>query len=363
MHRVPDGRPVPGTYAQPEELLAIGSVMGKAGRGVFEAAARLGERDNQALDNTRAEIGWMAELTRVNGINSTFGIAQSDRRPTLYQSVIDFAEEENRNGANLRPQSTSRGIGSLMGLVHRTPFDVFPAWRALKHLTLEDKLAAISDKNERQKLIEAVNPDELMIDFERLYVLLPGQVRYDMDPETSLAHHARQRGVDAVTAFMDISLETEGRAVFTFSFLNQRMDAVESMLKQPVVAMGLGDSGAHVGQIMDASQPTWLLKYWVNERGLLTIEDAILRLTSDTAAIFGLKERGTLAVGMYADINVIKLDELELGLPEYVNDFPQNAGRYVQRAKGYAATLVNGQVFMRDGEPTGNLAGSMLSNR
>lgn len=362
MHRVPDGRPVPGTYAQPEELLAIGEVMGKVGRGVFEAAARLGERDNKELDNTRAEIAWMGELSRRNDVNVTFGLAQSDRRPQLYQSVIDFSEEENANGAKLRPQTTSRGIGSLMTFLQRTPFDGFPVWRALKKLSAEDRLALLDDKHERQRLLDDVNLDEIQMDFERLFVLLPEQVRYDMDPETSLAEHARQRGVDIVTAFMDISKETSGRAVFTFSFLNQRMDAVESMLKQPVVAMGLADSGAHVGQIMDASQPTWLLKYWVKEKRLLSIEEAIRRWTSDTAAMFGIKERGTLTPGMFADVNVFNLDQLDLGLPEYVHDFPHGAGRYVQRATGYQTTLVNGQVFMQDGEPTGNLAGAMLRN-
>jgi N-acyl-D-aspartate/D-glutamate deacylase len=233
----------------------------------------------------------------------------------------------------------------------------------LKKLSAEEKLAILSDKDERQRLLDDVNLDEVQMDFEKLFVLLPESVRYDMDPAGSLASHARKRGVDPVTAFMDISQETGGRAVFTFSFLNQRMEAVESMLKQPIVAMGLADSGAHVGQIMDASQPTWLLKYWVKERGLLSIEDAIRRWTSDTAAIFGIKERGTLAPGMFADINVINLEQLDLGLPEYVYDFPAGAGRYVQRASGYQTTLVNGQVFMQDGEPTGNLAGVMLKNR
>jgi N-acyl-D-aspartate/D-glutamate deacylase len=281
----------------------------------------------------------------------------------LYQSVIDFSEEENAKGSKLRPQTTSRGIGALMNYLHRTPFDAFPAWRALIKLSAEEKLAILADKDERQRLLDDVNLDEVQMDFEKLFVLLPESVRYDMDPAGSLAAHARKRGVDPVTAFMDISQETGGRAVFTFSFLNQRMDAVESMLKQPVVAMGLADSGAHVGQIMDASQPTWLLKYWVKERGLLSIEDAIRRWTSDTADIFGITDRGTLAPGMFADVNVINLEQLDLGLPEYVHDFPNGAGRYVQRATGYQTTLVNGQVFMQDGEPTGNLAGVMLKNR
>jgi N-acyl-D-amino-acid deacylase len=254
-----------------------------------------------------------------------------------------------------RKVSWSTLAGSGRRTITREAFEV-----ALQSL---EKLAVLEDKNERQRLLDDVNLDDIKMDFERLFVLLPGQVRYDMDPSDSLAEHARRRGVDLVTAFMDISLETKGLAVFTFSFLNQRMEAVESMLKQPVVAMGLADSGAHVGQIMDASQPTWLLKYWVKEKGLLTIEDAIRRWTADTAEIFGIKDRGTLAPGMYADVNVIDLDQLDLGLPEYVYDFPHGAGRYIQRASGYQTTLVNGQIFMENGEPTGNLAGEMLRNQ
>ena len=138
------------------------------------------------------------------------------------------------------------------------------------------------------------------------------------------------------------------------------MDAVEAMLRQPVVAMGLADSGAHVGQIMDASQPTWLLSYWVRERGFFSIEEAVRRWTSDTADLFGVEGRGRLHAGALADVNVIDLDAMEVGIPEYVHDFPGGAGRYVQTATGYDYTLVNGEVFMQDGKPTGNLAGRML---
>ncbi len=359
MHRVPDGRPVPGTFANPEELLAIGDVMGGHGRGVFEAAARLGERDAPHLPNTRAEVAWMGELSRRNALNVTFGIAHSERRETLYKSVIDFAEEENAAGARLRPQTTSRGIGTLYGLANRTMFDAFPAWRSLKPLSLEQRLARLADGAERRRLVD-VNLGDIAMDFDRLYVLLPGEARYDMDPRGSLGSHARRRGVSVVDAFIDLSLETEGRCVCYHAGLNQRMDTVEAMMRRPVVAMGLGDSGAHVGQIMDASQPTWLLSYWVRERGLFSVEEAVRRWTSDTADLFGLRERGRLRPGAFADINVIDLNALALDVPEYVHDFPQGAGRYIQTARGYDCTLVNGQVFMENGRHAGGLAGKLL---
>ncbi len=358
LHRVPDGRPVPGTYAQPEELLAFGRVLGKH-EGIFEAAARLGERDAPHLPNTRREVAWLGELSRENGVNVTFGLAHSERRDTLYQSVIDFVNEENAAGARIRPQTTSRGIGGLFSLQNRLPF-ASPAWQTLAPLDLNERLARLADAKERRRLIEDVNLDEVAFDLDRFYVLLPGHVRYDMNPVDSLGAHARRRGVSPVEAFIDLSLETDGRVVCYHAFLNPRMDAVEAMLRQPVVAMGLADSGAHVGQIMDASQPTWLLSYWVRERGFFSIEEAVRRWTSDTADLFGVEGRGRLHAGALADVNVIDLDAMEVGIPEYVHDFPGGAGRYVQEATGYDYTLVNGEVFMQDGKPTGNLTGRML---
>ena len=360
LHRVPDGRPVPGTFAAPEELLAIGRVLGKHGRGVFEAAARLGERDTPDLPNTRAEMAWMGELSRENDVNITFGLAHSERRDTLYQTIIDFANEENAKGARLRPQTTSRGIGVLFGLQNRTLFDQFPAWRELQGLDLAGRLARLADPEARRRLTDAVDLDQIQFDLERLYVLLPDRVRYDMNPEDSLAAHARRRGVSVVDAFIDLSLETAGECVCYFAFLNQRIDPIESMIRQPVVAMGLADSGAHVGQIMDASQPTWLLSHWVRERNFLPLEDAVRRWTSDTADLFGIKGRGRLQPGAFADVNIIDLERLEVALPEYVHDFPGGAGRYVQKATGYDCTIVNGDVFMEDGQHTGNLTGRML---
>ncbi len=127
-----------------------------------------------------------------------------------------------------------------------------------------------------------------------------------------------------------------------------------------LVTLGLADAGAHVGQIMDASQPTLFLSYWIRDHGLLPIEEAVRRLTSDTAQLFGIRDRGVLAPGAYADVNVIDLDGLALASPMYVHDFPGGAGRYVQGGRGYDYTLVNGQVFMDHGEHAGVFAGRTL---
>jgi N-acyl-D-aspartate/D-glutamate deacylase len=134
------------------------------------------------------------------------------------------------------------------------------------------------------------------------------------------------------------------------------------MLDQRLVTLGLADAGAHVGQILDASQPTFLLSYWIRERRRWALEEGIRRLTSDTADLFGLTGRGRLTPGSFADVNVIDFDALDMPAPSYVHDFPQGAGRYVQGSTGYDYTLINGQVFMDHGEHTGAFPGSMLMN-
>ena len=148
--------------------------------------------------------------------------------------------------------------------------------------------------------------------------------------------------------------------VCNWPFLNQRLDAIEEMLDDPIVVMGLADAGAHVGQIMDSSQPTFFLTYWVRERGRWTLEEAVRRLTSDTATLFGIRDRGVLRPGAYADVNVLDFDGLVLHQPEFVRDLAGDAGRDVQRAGGYAYTLVNGEVFMDHGEHSGAFAGRLL---
>jgi N-acyl-D-amino-acid deacylase len=359
MHRVPDGRPVPGTFADADELLAVGRVLGRHGKGVFEAAARFGERDNDALDNTRSEVELLGRITRDNGLRSTFGLAQNFRRPDLYRRVIEFSERENARGAQLRPQTTSRGIGVLFGLHHRTPYDRFAPWKVLESMSLAERLAYVGDRGRRRALVAAVDDGQVMPARET-YVLLPDDVSYANDPARSLSSHARRLGMAPADAFIQLALDTDGRAVCYYAFLNQSLDAVQEMILNPTVAMGLADAGAHVGQIMDASQPTWLLSHWVRERGVLSLAEAIRRWTSDTAAIFGIRDRGVLAPGAFADVNVIDLERLRLHAPEYVHDFPAGAGRYVQRASGYAHTFVNGREFMREGVHTGAMNGHVL---
>jgi N-acyl-D-aspartate/D-glutamate deacylase len=360
LHRVPDGRPVPGTWATPSELLAIGDVMGRWERGVFEAAPRVGERDNDDYEATRAEIAWMGELSRRTGRPVTFGLAHSFRRPDLYRRVLEFVHEENDRGAVVRPQTTARGIGLLFGLSHHTPFDGSPSWGALRSLTIDERLDVLRDASRRRELIDDASERPSRDVLLGFYVVGPDAPRYDHDADNTIVAVAERRGVSPVEAFIDLSLESDGQILLNYPFLNQDLAAVDEMLADSTVVMGLADAGAHVGQIMDASQPTFFLSTWVRDRGMFTIEEGVRRLTGDTAGLFGVTDRGELRPGAFADVNVIDLDGLTLRLPEYVHDFPGGAGRYVQRAAGYRATVVNGAVTLENDELSGAHPGRLL---
>ena len=359
-HRVPDGRPVPGTFAQADELLAFGDVLSKVGYGLFEGAMRLGERDDDQLTKTREELALMGDISRRSGRPLSYGLVQSDRRPELYSKVIEFNREENANGAMLRPQTTARGIGMIYNIFNRTPWDKMESWRALRPLSRVEKLAALRDADRRALLIADADNAERVPNPNSMFVLPEGDARYDCKVEDSLAAHAQRRGVSPAAAFIDLVLERDGALNLNYPILNHQLSAVEEMLDTELVTLGLADAGAHVGQIMDTSQPTFLLTYWVRERERWSLSQAIRRLTSDTADLFGFKDRGRLAVGAYADVNVIDFDNLRLPQPEYVNDLPNGAGRYIQGASGYDYTLVNGAVFMQGGEHTGALQGSLV---
>jgi N-acyl-D-aspartate/D-glutamate deacylase len=368
LHRVPDGRPVPGTYAQPDELYAFADVLGRHGAGVFEAACRFGEgeTDDPAMPRTRAEVAWMGEVSRRSGRPVSFGLVQHDSRPNLYSRVIEFSKEENATGANLRPQTTARSVGLLFHLDVRTPFERSPSWQELRATPMGKKLIAMRDTEFRSRLISDVDEYGTGLNLEQVFIVNQRhsdrrqRARYDLDPQTTLAAEAQRRGISPAAAYIELLLETDGDVVLLYPGLNQRLSAVEEMLDDPLVTLGLADAGAHVGQILDASQPTFLLTYWVRDRQRWSLTEAIRRLTSDTADLFGIVDRGRLQPGSLADVNVIDFERLHLPPPTYEHDFPDGAGRFVQGAGGYDYTLVNGQVFMDHGEHTGAFNGTML---
>jgi N-acyl-D-amino-acid deacylase len=359
LHHVPDGRAVPGTWATTDELYAIADVLGRRGHGVFEAAPRF-ERPGADYEGTRAEVHWMAEINRRTKRPVTFGLAQSNLGPELFRKILQFVDEEAAAGGVIYPQTTARGIGLLFGIVHRTFFDRAPAWQELSALDVAGRLAALEDPERRATLVEQANANTPPLDFDGVFVLSGDTAQYAYTEADSLGAQARAAGETVAETFVRLVRETGGQVLFNYPFLNQRMDAVEEMLTHPSVVLGLADSGAHVGLIMDAGLPTWFLSHWVRDRQVFTLEEGVRRLTSDTARLFGVRDRGVLAPGAFADVNVFDLDALALPVPEYVHDFPQGAGRYVQTSRGFDATVVNGSVFIEGGACTGSLTGRTL---
>ena len=358
LHTLPDGREVPGTFAAVEELVALAEPLRRRGRGVFETAAMLGAQNGVDEEGTRREIELLAEVSRACGRPVSFGLTHTNAGPHLHELALEHVTRVNAAGAQLRPQTSPRQIGILLGLGFRTPFDFCAGWQALRPLSLDERLAVLADPDRRAALI--AEADAMGNSGEHTFLMPLDRARYDHTPADSLAAEAGRRGVSVGEAFVALSLESDGRRVYNYPFLNQDLEAAGAMFAQPDVVVGLGDAGAHVSQVIDASQATFLLSYWVRERGAFSFEDAVRRITSQTAGLFGLADRGILAPGAFADINVLDPDALDLPLPEFVNDLPGGAGRLIQRAEGYRATVVNGKVALEHGEHTGALPGVLL---
>ena len=358
LHKVPDGRCVPGTYATSEELLAFAEVMAQYKGTVFEAAPKLGGNDS------REEIKMYGDISRIAECPVTFGLTQVDIAPQLHLQVLDYVEKENSLGADIHPQTTSKHIGVLLGLSARTPFDRAEGWAEMADLSLEEKIVRMSNTETREKLIKAAQErlETLPLDWRKFYPLPDNPVRHDFKPEESIAAKAEKRGVSIPEQWIDEALELEGKQLFILPVLNQDMEAAAEMLTKSYVTLGLADAGAHTKQIMDASQPTFFLTHWVREKEMFSLEEGIRKMTSDTADLFGIQKRGRLKRGSFADINIIDFEDMSLEYPEIVNDFPGGAGRFIQRSTGYSKTIVNGEVFMQDGEHTGALNGKMLRN-
>jgi len=358
-HRVPDGRWVPGTWSDPREFFAIAEPLGRLGRGVLECAPRYNETDG-CTSRVDEEMAWIGELSRTLGRPFTFNLMQMASLGDHYRRVLELAHDANLGGARLRPQTTPRAIGVLFALAANTPIDHLPSFAPVREFDTAGRLRAIRDPEVRARLItEAATTDQSS--FDRMYLLTPerGAV-YEYGPDDSIGAQAAAHRRAPVEWYLDVLDATDGAAVVNWPVLNQDFSAIGELLADPVTIMGLADAGAHATQIMDASQPTFFLSHWVRDRGTLGIEDGVRRITSDTAAFVGYRDRGVIREGAYADLNVIDLDALFLPLPEIVDDFPGGAARFVQRAHGIDHTIVNGAPFLEHGAHTGALAGRLL---
>ena len=229
LHKVPDGRPVPGTYAEPDELFAFADVLGRQGAGVFESASRIGEgdRDDADIPGTRAEMAWMGEVSRRSGRPVSFGLLQHDSRPDLYAQVIELAKYENIHGANVRPQTTARSVGVLFSLDTRSPFDRASCWRELREMRNGQEADGSARSGDASPIDRGGRRDatkcrpRLSCSSSTRSTAAHGRARYDLDPSTSLAADRHHRGISAAAAYIELQLESDGALMCSFPFLNQ----------------------------------------------------------------------------------------------------------------------------------------------
>jgi len=249
----------------------------------------------------------------------------------------------------------------MFGLQSNLPF-AGETWNDLRKGRLRARLAAINDPQITAKLIEeAKRKGSTRIDMNHVFYLGAGESPdYAVSPGNNLKAMSAASGEHFAETFLRLSRETNGKALFNLRMFNRDLRALGDLFKSEHCLPSLGDAGAHVSQIMDAGWPSFVLSYWVRKTGLYTMAEAIRRMTSAPARVIGLKDRGVLGVGMCADVNVFDADKVAERQPELVNDFPGGAPRYVQRATGYKATIVNGRINVLDGQHTGVHAGAVL---
>ena len=349
LHTGADGRPIPGTFAGRDELLALTATLGRHGRGVFETAAMVGSQNEATDDSTGDEIRLFGDISRASGRPVTFGLTHTFAADNMHRLVLDLVAGENANGAQVRPQTTVRSVGVLFGLANHTPYGGVPSWQALGERPFAERLAAVRDRDQRARLASDVNEHTGGIDPALLFPIDRAPADYSLDADRSLAAMAGRAGTTPVELWLDLLDRTDGGCLLNWPFLNQSPAAVGELLADPNVVLGLADAGAHVGQIMDASQPTWFLSHWVRDRELCSLEEGVARLTSIPARLFGIADRGVLVEGAPADLNVLDLAALSLPVPEFAHDFPRGAGRWVQGGVGYDLTVVNGEITVEGG--------------
>lgn len=358
-HPTPEGRPIPGSYARDAELFALADVVRRSGRGLVQWVAGFGERDAAPdFPGARAEVRRIAETSRRASAPVVLSLFTHELVPTLHRIVLDEIDRQNRETADVRPMFNPRAVLSFIGLANRSPIRS-SAWKALYDRAPDERLAALEDESTRRALC-AVPAERQEAAAKSLYLFGPERCEYALRPERRLDAVARMRGEQPLETIVARMRETGGRQIFVTVGSNQVPDAIEEVFSHPGVLVGLGDAGAHVSGICDASMTTHLLTHWCRDRRALTLEEAVRRLSSEPADVFGLAGRGRIAPGAFADLNVIDLDRLAIEVPEFVRDFPAGAGRWTQRARGYDYTVVNGEIAIEDGRHTGRLNGRVV---
>ena len=363
LHRAKDGELAAGTTANPDELIALGDALGGQGHRVFSVGSDL-------LD-LRGEIGWMAEISRRNHVPVTYNVIQVDFIPDLWRDWINEGLAANRAGAWLVPQVAGKPASVLVGFESTFhPFVQCEAYRALKGLSHAEKVTRLATPEVRAAIL-AEEPSTSGVNgavLGNLHKLFPlgDPVDYEPAPEKSVAAIAEREGRPVLEVIYDLMLRHDGTELLYLPLLGYGgggLNATEEMLNHPGTVLGLGDGGAHCGVLCDASLPTFMLTHWTRDRdrgNRLPIEQVVHAQTRRTAALYGFDDRGLLAPGLLADINVIDYDALALERPRMVYDLPAGGKRLTQGVSGYVATVKSGVVVRENDQFTGERPGRLL---
>ena len=362
-HETPDRRPVASRLAKWDEVRRLVGVMGDMNAGIFELAGEGVDRDagNPGIADYHRRL---RELAVETGRPITFGLFGRRDAPDAWRAYVKLLEDTAAQGGRMTAQVHSRALSAVLSFKTQLPFDRLPVWRELRALPLEEQKQRLRDPELRKKLVaaakeredrKAIGTEARPAVYEWIHVMesVHGTHR-------SVAEIAQARGVDPVEAMIDLGLETDMDVFFLQPIANENQDVALELIKNPRTVVTFSDSGAHVSQLMDASLQTHLLAHWVRAKQALTLEEAVRMLTFDTATMWGFSDRGLVREGMAADLVVFDPDTIAAEMPEVVNDLPAGARRLIQRCRGIAATVVNGEILLRDGKHTGALPGKLL---
>ena len=347
-HRLPDGRTIPGTFAHRDELRAVAKAVGAYG-GFMQTVSDFREFDEEMeliADEARSSRG------------ALFSSAVEIGTERLNEKVMAMRAE----GLNVTSVTVPRSGGGVGGLATNNFFRT-PAWMELREFDFDGRLNAIRDADYRQRLIAEVKEQgqPVLEGTKRWFWMGDGERPcYTQSLDNSLYAMAQAADEHPVETWLRITDETNGRALFHMRGFNVDLDSLEELITTEWAMPGLGDAGAHVSQMIDSGWSTFILSHWHRDSGVYSLEEAVRRISAVPAGVRGLEDRGVLAVGKRADVNVFDISRLEERMPEIVNDFPFGAPRFIQRAAGYKATLCNGDFVLRDDELTGAQPGRVL---
>jgi len=361
-HKTLEGQHTPTLRAEEAELAAIAEAVGSTGMGWLQVISDFDELDD--------EFAMLRRLVQKSHRPMTLTVLQRDAKPEAWRQVMDHVASANRDGLKITGQVIGRPTGIMLGFeITQNPFFGRPSWMKISKLPLAEKLVHLRNPEFRAKLLAEENVDAALArrvaTFERIFPL-GDPPDYEPSPDKSIAAIAQRQGRPAAEVAYDMLLENEGKTILYRPLSNYAygdLETVREMITHPNSLIGLGDGGAHVGVLSDASALTYLLTHWTRDRTRgpkFPLEWAIKRLTHDNAAAIGLEDRGLLKVGRRADINVIDYDHLRLHPPHVVYDLPAGGRRMLQRTTGYDATIVAGQVVHCNGEATGALPGRLV---